>query len=193
MQFTIRSRKIVPYVFIVLLIAAASAVALLYTQRGQANPEKPTPPVAISPISFDAAAAPGWRKGPGNEASLAAFYNDADCFVSLFEKSEKYDELTWLSKLQEKFAADPSHIYAEGEVIPLKLQTVQGPLAYSLYPYTVQKSDGSQNDVYGEQAYGFIPFENGHLFFQAYCDPTEVELLPTALPALEAFRYSPVD
>lgn len=180
-----RRPRIITFVAALIVAAGAAAYFVLNKPEVTASPEDaPAALRATSLFSFDAAAAPGWRIGPGNETSLAAFKNDADCFISIDMQPEKIDEATWLANLQTGFARDPSITFTPGEVLPLALQSSTGPRQFQLHPYTAVGGD-----AYGGQAYGYVAHPDGYLRLQAYCDPAEAELLPSVVPALKALTF----
>lgn len=140
----------------------------------------------VSTFDFDADAAPGWRKGPGNDSSIVLFKNDHDCFISIHEESGAIDENTRRSNLKYSLQ-DQGYTVTSGAANPVTLQTQTGEQRYQLYQYTVT-GQGTSEKLYEGQALGYVPLSDGNLAIEAYCNPGN--LLPEVMPALEAVTFN---
>lgn len=181
-------RPVVLTLAVILVLAGVALFALAWRQRTEASPE-PIPTSQPAPLfTFNAAAAPGWRKGPGNETSLALFHNDTstNCFVYAAIEPGKAD----IAKaLQEKTAmmAKSGHTETPLSTQTLTLQTASGPQPYELHQSHVTTPAGREK-LLGGQELGHIPLGDKHIEIVGNC--LTPEDLPATIPAIQAIEYN---
>ena len=134
----------------------------------------------------------GWRQGPHNQTSMAAFSPArADGTSACFTSAEYYTGTVNLAKAIQK---DTDGIIQGGNTVtqlrtqPLTIQTYQGPKQYELHQYSVNSP--SSSTIMGGHAIGFVSFDSGHLKIYANCNTAEE--LPTTIDALQAYTLQNV-
>lgn len=187
-----RYRLLIFLVVLVGVIALCGAAAFkFYTDNFTSSPQKSSE-LAVKTsgtpqFSFDAAAAPGWYRGPIDKVSMALFSKDREsgCWTSIEIRSGSVDPTTEVQKIQNSLTSGGNTVVATGTVL-LALRTGSGPVQYELHQFSVT-GESAAAKPYGAQEFGYFPLGNGYGKVQGYCNTTDK--LPTITPALQAIKF----
>lgn len=132
----------------------------------------------------------GWRQGPSNETSMAAFSPSlVDGTSACFTSAEYYAGTVSVESALQKDADTITH---GGNTVTalnpqmLAIQTPEGSKQYELRQYKVESS--SSNPIMGGHSIGFVPLTDGYLKIYANCNAADE--LPDTLPALRAYTLN---
>lgn len=173
-------------IFVLLVVAIASAVVVVRHNRTEAAPPVKPPVGAAVPSMFSFTGATGWWQGATNKMSMALFYNSSDCFTSVQYKTGTVDVAAELQKGQASQATS-SGTSTQSAVLTATLQTNSGPQQYKLHQYSLSYTGSGQKPMEGLEL-GYIQFPDGYVKVEGHCDT--VDELPATIPALQAIKYS---
>lgn len=184
-HFSVRSRPSL-IVVSVLIVASIVAAGIMYARRSDAEATTSVKPAAKAIQSqFSFSGATGWRKGPANATSLALFSDDRSCFTSMEYKAGTIDVAATLQKQQDDLATS-GVVVSQGGPVEASMQTNATTQRYELHQYSLS---GGSEKLMGGLALGYIQLPKGYIEVQGHCNTAEQ--LPTVIPALQAYRYTP--
>ncbi len=178
--------KLIAILLGVFVLAFAGGFAFAWQQKASVSTKSAVKDSLQSMFVFDAPS--GWRQGPSNEVSMAAFSTaQPDGTSSCFMSAEYYDiaikETDAVKKNEEDIAQGGNTVTAIGAQT-LAINTPEGKKQYTLHQYKIVSS--GQDALMGGHSIAFVPHKTGHLKIYANCNT--VEELPITIPALEAYR-----
>lgn len=177
------NRPLVISLLVITVLGAAVIGIIIKTRQTEAAAStKQSATVSVpSQFSFDAAAAPGWVKGPTNKTSLALFNSDRSCFISVDHKTGTVDAASEIQKTQTSLTKDGYTVTADSTLD----QTISAQ-QYKLSQYNVTGA-GSSGQLYGGQEFGYVQLTDGYIAVAGYCNTSDQ--LPSSLPAIQALKF----
>jgi hypothetical protein len=184
-QHQLSGRAVSSWAVFILLAAAAIAFSLHRGQTAATPAALVVTPAKTAASEFSFAGAAGWRTGPTNKTSLAAFSNDSVCFTSMEYKPGTVNEAAELQKQQDDLTAGGDQTAALATAVST-VQTTGGTQQYILHQYRIT---GNGKQLMGGLALGYMQISGGYITVQAHCNTAEQ--LPKVVAALQAYRFAP--